>query len=282
MRRPRPSTRLSATLAPLALVLALAGCGGGSFSLESLSQVADRTRDEGSSRMDFAATVQVQGETVEMSGEGVFDYEANRGTMTMQVPEAGEMELVVDGTVYYMRFPDGDAGLPEGKRWVRFDVAELSGVQGGRPQQLQQQNPAEMLEYLRASDAEPEEVGTEEVRGVETTHYRAQLDLERAIEQQLQELPEEQRERQRQAMRQQLELLSQTTVPVEVWVDEDGLLRRMTLVMTMQVPAQEGEPVEMRMTQRMELYDYGVEVDVEPPPAAEVVDAAELEEQQGG
>jgi hypothetical protein len=58
-------------------------------------------------------------------------------------------------------------------------------------------------------------------------------------------------------------------VPTEVWVDDDGRVRRMKLSYDdMQVaPGQRGD---MAMT--MELYDFGVAVAIQPPPARQVVD----------
>jgi hypothetical protein len=62
-------------------------------------------------------------------------------------------------------------------------------------------------------------------------------------------------------------------VPTEVWVDDDGLVRRMKLLYDdMQFAA--GQRGDMAMT--MELYDFGLEVDVEPPPAGQVVDIEKL------
>jgi hypothetical protein len=62
-------------------------------------------------------------------------------------------------------------------------------------------------------------------------------------------------------------------VPKEVWVDDDGLVRRMKLAYDdMRFAA--GQRGDMAMT--MELYDFGVDADVEPPPARQVVDIEQL------
>jgi len=277
-RRPR-----FATLPALLVVLALAapGCGAdgaGPLTLDSFADAADRTREEGSSRVEIVTTMEMemQEQSMQMSGEGVFDYAANRGTMTMTLPEADEVEMRVDGTVAYVRVPEGEeTGLPEGVSWIRIDAA-AHGAQAGQFGQIDQQNPGRMLDYLHAAEDEPEEVGREEVRGVETTHYRAQVNLEEMAEQELEQLPEEQREQQRQQLEQLREMLTEPTIPVEVWVDDDGLLRRMTMEMTLEAPGLEGQPTEMRMTMRMELFDYGVDVEVETPAEDEVVDYDEL------
>jgi hypothetical protein len=70
-----------------------------------------------------------------------------------------------------------------------------------------------------------------------------------------------------------IELSKVESVLTDVWIDDDELVRRMRLAyQDMQfAPGQQGD-----MTMTMELYDFGVEVEVEPPPANEVIDLQEL------
>ena len=70
-----------------------------------------------------------------------------------------------------------------------------------------------------------------------------------------------------------LELTGEPTIPFEVWIDGDGLTRRMKYEQPL--PAdQGGEETTMALT--MEMYDFGAEVDVEPLPDDEVIDLQEL------
>jgi hypothetical protein len=63
-------------------------------------------------------------------------------------------------------------------------------------------------------------------------------------------------------------------IPVDVWLDELGLVRRLDMSFTATQPGTT-DSVQAAMT--FELYDYGKVVDLELPPAAEVVDAASLD-----
>jgi hypothetical protein len=65
-----------------------------------------------------------------------------------------------------------------------------------------------------------------------------------------------------------LDQLGGEGVPFEVFVDEDGLLRRMTMDMNMAI---EGEQVSMKMS--MDYFDFGVAVNVQAPAAKDVFDA---------
>ncbi len=58
------------------------------------------------------------------------------------------------------------------------------------------------------------------------------------------------------------------SIPSEIWIDEDGLPRRMKL--TMHVEA-EGQTADMDIA--MDLFDYGIDVNVEAPKDYEEVTA---------
>ena len=85
------------------------------------------------------------------------------------------------------------------------------------------------------------------------------------------ELTAAEREQARKGMQWMLEQLGSDSVPVVVFVDDDGLLRRMTMDFAMKV---EGE--QMSMSMRIDYFDFGADVDVQAPPARDVTDATDL------
>jgi hypothetical protein len=56
-------------------------------------------------------------------------------------------------------------------------------------------------------------------------------------------------------------------MPVDVWIDDDGLLRRMSMDMSVA-----GQTAHLQM----EIWDYGVDVNVEAPPADQVGDMGSM------
>jgi hypothetical protein len=280
-------------LALLALAaLAPLGCGGGDAAEEltpesAVAQAATKTERAGSSRMSFAATMAGGGlpRAVRFSGEGEFDYESRTGRATYDmselIPGAGPIEIVMDRLVVYMEFPASLAGgLPEGKSWLKLDLEKLgeaTGIDLGALAQMNQGDPTQILLYLRGASDRIEEVGEESVRGAETTHYRASVSFRKALQQSLGKLPPELRESARMSIERLIEAIGSDTVPVDVWIDEDGRARRMRMAYDMNVPSAT-EPMSFEMD--FELYDFGVTVDAEPPPADEVADLQEL--LQGG
>ncbi|MGH3033468.1 MAG: hypothetical protein ACRDON_02790 [Gaiellaceae bacterium] len=276
----------------LLAALALAGCGGGettveeepkSASTDALAAAATATEAAGSYRADIEITMEgLAPEPVTMTAEGVFSREPVLARMTMDMSdlgtgtgfvEIGEIEMVMDGLVVYMRMPFLQELSPGLKPWIKFDLQELGEQQGFDFEQLMQfgtqSDPSQALAYLRAASDDVEEVGTEDVRGVETTHYGMTVELARVAD----AAPPEQREALRVQTEQLRELSGISRVPTEVWVDDEGLVRRQRLTYRDMrfAPGQEGD-----MTVTMELYDFGVEVNVEPPPADEVTDIGEL------
>jgi hypothetical protein len=273
-------------LLPLVALLAAAGCGGDDVSPEAaVAEAATKTADAGSSRVSFQAGISGSAlpERIEFGGEGEFDYETQTGRLSYDMSDlipgagSGKVEMIQQGLVIYMKFPAGtQAQLPGGKQWLKIDLAALgdeTGIDLGQLSQLNQGDPSQMLRYLRGASGGVEEIGEEEVRGTATTHYRAEVDIDKAIEQSLDEVPAEARAAVRESARRLREMIGAKTIPVDVWIDQEGLTRKMQLAYEMEVPGQSGE-LHMEMT--MEFFDFGVEVDAKPPSADTVVDIQAL------
>ncbi len=115
-------------------------------------------------------------------------------------------------------------------------------------------NPGGTLDALRGA-GDVEKVGTDTLRGVETTHYRATIDPQKALD----KTPADLRDK----VQQGLDQLG-GSIPVDVWIDGDGQTRKIT----MDIDAKTGT-----VATTMEYYDFGTEVDVSAPPADDVFDS---------
>jgi hypothetical protein len=62
--------------------------------------------------------------------------------------------------------------------------------------------------------------------------------------------------------------LGQGKIPVDVWLDGQNLVRRVTL--SLRIPGGTGEPAGARVVQSTDYYDFGVPVRISAPPASEV------------
>lgn len=261
----------------LVLVLTVAGCGAATsqdatVSPEVLASSAESVKDARSSRMSWQMTIDAAGESGEMTGEGVFDYQRSVGRITFDLsalePELAKMEMILDGTVVYMSGFGEE--LAPGKSWMKVDTAKVpsSSQLGG----LQFDNPGEELTYLRAVSKEVEEKGEDEVRGVPTTRYRAVIDVRKLGELAASEAPPQLRKQTRREATALFEEAGVDEAPMDVWLDGDGLLRKMTMELAFEA---EGEKARTELT--LELFDFGVPVQVSRPPASETVDLSDLD-----
>ena len=272
--------KLALTAALAALMLPLAGCGGSSgvsADLSSVAQAAEKTQDAGTARFElsFDATgIPGQSGAAGFTARGAVDYEHQRSQMTMDLGSLGallgetakgqdlSLEAIVDGTTVYLRFPLLSQLVGQGKPWLKLDaekVAEAAGKDLGELGQISQGDPSQALAYLKAA-GDFDEVGSEQVRGVDTTHYKGAIDMRKALD--------EVDGSQRAQLQKLLDEGGVTELPADAWIDSDGYLRKMTLALAGTAGA--GFDV------TMELFDFGSTVEVDPPPDDDVTDITEL------
>jgi hypothetical protein len=248
-------------------------------TLEAASQ---KTVDAGSAHMDLWMYVTVGGRTMQVTAQGdlVFDGNDPRKTevhMTMDLPggsggPAGSIEMIVaPGFVFYLK-SDAFRGAP-GLRtpWIKFDPATLDGRLARAFHALTSaaNDPTGSLSFTYGlTDAH--RIGIEIVDGVTTTHYRATVDLRKA----LRENPAVQRPAVRKLLRGYRRMLADRgTFPIDIWVDTDGYLKQMDY--RLPVAATEGlDDGDVGMT--MTLTRIGEPVQIEIPPADQVTDIADL------
>jgi hypothetical protein len=274
---------LAPIAAAIALALSIGGCGSsGVLALDPVARAAEETSHVGGAHIAITAQVEAAALSTPftMNGGGFFNYRTHEGVLSLQLsglpgaaattlpPGPLQMEEIFKSSTIYVGSTLFAGKLPGGARWMKLDLSRFGQALGLNLEQLAggQSNPAQFLEYLKASGGGVTVVGHEPVRGVETTRYRGAIDLQKAAE----VVPSSDRGRLRAAL---AKLGAQTgigSLPVEVWVDASGLVRRMTLALSM--PAS-GENVQLRMT--IELFGFGATPAVTAPQQSEVFDATQ-------
>lgn len=145
------------------------------------------------------------------SVRGAFDWKRKHGWAIERSAETVTRTVQI-GTRCYRR---------EGaKPWRSFRATDVDGL----CEAALFGNPAKELQLVRAV-AKTEAAGEETIRGVETTRYRAELNVG-AVE-----------------------------GPIELWVDENGVVRR----------SRQRGPQKRSFVSTREYFDFGVDVEVEPP-----------------
>ncbi len=261
-------------LLPLGVVaalaaVALAGCGGA--TIDPVAKAAEKTADAGSFRFDFSLSLGVavaeEKQAVEVSGDGAYDASAKRVQVGVAF-DGKRFEAIVDGSAnptVYVKPPAGEAGLPAGKTWAKLTL-EDAAKQNGFDLGSKQLDPKQVTDMLKDA-GDSTKIGTDTIDGVETTHYRVLVDTKKALEQQSAE-DKAQAEK-------ALKAVGVDRLPLDVWIDGDGLLRRLTAKLG-------GEGSFFTLALRLDLSDYGADVKVDLPPADAVVDGAGLVPDLGG
>lgn len=252
-------------LAGLALAVAiLAGCG--STTASSLEDSAEATSAE-TSRIEIVSRSDAEDEKqpFAFTASGVVDYERDRMEMTNSEPlpiyenaqlkalrllgKAAYLGWQVDGKPYWTK---QDPAIGSG------DPAELLLPGPGSPVK-----PTDVLERVLSASERNEELGKEDIRGVETTHFRASVDLQKLLKQ----FPNEEPPTEESAGI----WLYETPVPVDLWIDGESRLRRIAMKRFTKTDR-------FGWTTTLDLFDYGVEADVEPPPESLVISQERFDE----
>jgi hypothetical protein len=238
---------------------------------------AAATADAGTARAAY--TMRMTGlagaSAVTARGTGAVDF-ASRSTelnMHMTIPQAGmtvDMSERLVGTTIYMRSPllAGATGKP----WIKLDLQAFGKAQGldmSAAMSSGGSDPTQMLAFLNGASDSIDRVGTERVRGTQTTHYHVVVNLLKIAD----TVPAAKRAAVRRTFQREVDLMGTHTMPIDVWIDSEGLVRREHLEIAMS-PATVTTPIGMEMT--IEFFDFGAPVHVVAPPARQVADFADL------
>jgi len=276
--------RFALPAAAVAVVLA-AGCGSASSHPTAPSQhspsptvlvrAASATRRAGSARVTMDATVPSPQGTLTMRATGAFAFHghpAGQLHATMSLPGSGTMTMDerMIGTTIYLSSPAFDGQLPGGKRWIKIDLEKAGKAQGidfgALLSSSSGSDPTQALTYMQAAASSIQNLGTETIGGVSTTHYHAVIDFGKAMKVMVARAPASQRAAIRATYAKLRTQSGITSYPVDAWVDDTGLVRQMR--MSIPTPAVPGENMDMTIG----LSGFGAKVDVQPPPAAQVAD----------
>ncbi|MFD3871012.1 hypothetical protein [Streptomyces sp. NPDC058623] len=213
-------------------VAALGACGGGGSGEIAAGDDARAPRDPaaairgavdalagaGSARARTAMEMATGGTRVTIRGEGGVDFRKRMGQLLVMLPAdvTGRAEhrpiteLLVPGALY---MKNRGAGVPDDK-WVRVDTTALSDgnlVTGGAT------DPLTAVELLRAAQGVTY-VGEDEVAGTKVWHYQGTTDIGAAARSASPGV--------REALEAAAKGFGKDSVPFDVYLDEEGLLRK--------------------------------------------------------
>ncbi len=282
MARSSLARRLGAASLLTTLVLTSASCGGDADTTATDESSSSDTSDSPDDSTDDGDTEEASGDLEELSADefypaimaamqeaesmgfstttsggtttsevtGVMEYGDDGVTMQAASTGAQAMEIVMVDKIMYI----SGAGLPlpEGKKWLKVDLSDPDSLFG----QLGKSTDPNFMFKAMEAPKEFELLGTEEIDGVETNHYNVVMDTASYAE--ALDLPAE------------ISKLMPDEIGMEMWVDADNRPRKFH--QELEVPDMTGSGKTTMTTTEGSYFDFGSDVDVEAPPAAEVAD----------
>jgi hypothetical protein len=244
-----------------------AGAGDSDGDLARITKSGDELAKAGGAKFRGTTTADGGGGNSRVTFDGSFDFKNRAGEYSVDAAAiglqgTGKVRTLVVGGVLYLSLDALEGGDPSstpdlaGKKWLKLDPQMFGG--GG---EIGQSDPNGSLDALRGAKDDVKRVGSEKVRGTRTTHYRVSVDAEQAVN----NAPEDQRDE----VRNSIGAIGSGTIPADVWVDGKGRLRKIRLRVAASSSKTKGSVA-------FEYFDLGARVNVEAPPASEVIDFEEL------
>jgi hypothetical protein len=263
--------------------VATAGDSAGD-SLPVLLAAMQKTNDAGSARMAIDLTLTTPQQTVHITGDVEYvmdpaDPTSLRERVVLDIPSLGMMpggkvEMIIGkGSMLYVRAPMLASFIPATTPWIKLDPSTLPQSQGGLGAATAAANPAAILAAIKDA-LTVEEVGADTVGGVDATHYRASVDLVKLLPLLASMTPDKPTDAEMQKAKDQLEKVGLQTLPIELWVDQDGYLKQMQLAPDLSKvdPEHPGTSFSLTLT----LSDIGEHITIDVPPASQVTDISDL------
>jgi hypothetical protein len=211
-----------------ASVVAVLGNGSGTTGVPVAGGQVLRLVQRAPLALEDAASVEMN-LTLELSSEGQsntghvhgrFDPETGIGQATIEVPSGDDVTVTQSGSTLYAPIHEDQVLIYGGSHWVALRLA------GNRPPVSTTATGQSYLQLLAGANGQVLSYGDEDIDGVDTTHYKVTINVADA----LRSTPA----RLRTTTPEELTAFGIDELPLDVWLDEDGQLRRMQLKLSAQ------------------------------------------------
>jgi hypothetical protein len=269
-------------------VVVLAGCGssssstgsqppgGASSSLAAVQSAYSSTIGKKSAKFALTERVNTGGHALTITGTGLDAFAAKQLDLTTTI--AGQqIEVREINQVLYERLPGQlSSGLPGHTPWLSINLNSLlkhaTGASLSQLESGQQDDPASILSYLKQASANGlRKVGTASIRGVSTTQYTANIDLDKVAAARGGAFAK--------VIKTEEKVLGSSTYPISLWVDGQGLVRQLSYHLTVSpgaIAGSTGTPGHASVSATIQLYDFGTPVSITAPPASQTTDLTKV------
>jgi hypothetical protein len=258
----------------------LVSCAEGGTPVSPRDAVLDAMTavyEAGSYHQELRMSMSAEGQSFAITAEADVDNATKQAAMTMDLGlMGGEMEMVMDDGVIYMRSPAFE-GAPT--PWVSLDpsrmdpaaAAQFGGFGAGTT------DPSAYA-GLFAGVFDVKASGDADIDGIATTRYTGAIDLQKVLEGFADVVGEDadaKTTEQLEAAVEQFEALGiDGKIPFQIWIDDEGLPRRQRITMDFGDLVPGAGEAQMEMT--VDYSAFGEPVDVDLPKASEVTDVTKM------
>jgi hypothetical protein len=254
------------------------GSNGAAASPADIIAAVETTAATGSVALDMTlefndSSSVPEGTTIDMAGSSTFgDPRRAELSADFEALGVGRIEMLIDEDQVYMRggvFDDLLSQLPGKREWLFVDLSSSDPtVDQFRSLSSGQNNASLLLYFLLGGSGQVRQLGSEEVDGVSTTHYALTADLDRALAEAPAEVADS-----LQANIEELEAGGvQTKLDADVWVDDEGLIRRVGYVYRLSDAGGGGQ-----MTATVTFSGFGEPIEFEVPDQDQVAPVTQLQ-----
>jgi hypothetical protein len=274
-------------VAAFALVLAACGGGGGGQKVAvvatpaALVGAATQTAAAKTGHVEMSVDTVANGLESHFGATGAFDAERHLFSMSLDLssllaatlrtpsnnganstsPLVSTANVIATNDVVYLDFPLFARLVGVSTQWMSvpadtgastFDVAD----------------PSAFLDFLHGTGGQVTDMGREQIRGVDTTHLHATVKLRDALN----SATGAERDRLQRAIDQlgnSANSLLDAEMPADVFIDDNGMVRE--IAFDFSIPDGSGSTA-AKATLTVDLFDFGTDVGIDPPPPDQVTD----------
>lgn len=220
-----------------------------------------------------SASTSGSSESSTVTGSGFVDLSSQGFELHVNAPSGGSEVVLETGGVEYIQVPPASQSqVPGNKPWVSVNLNQVDQAKVGKSfSQLasaNSDNPTQALANLADVSDNVTKVGTATIGGAATTQYRATVDLTKEAA----NVTAKDGAKAGQAITQEAQSLGTHTLPVEVWVDANSLVRQVREEVPIPAASSGATNGSGAATLTMTFSDFGTQAALTPPPSSQVAD----------
>jgi hypothetical protein len=212
-------------------------------------------------------------ESATVTGSGLMNLSNHGFELTVNAPSGGTEEVLETGSVEYIQVPPASRSqVPGNKAWESVNLNQVDEAKVGKSfsqlSSVNSDNPTQALSNLAEVSDNVTKVGASTIDGTATIEYRATVNLTKEAAR----VKSKDGSRAALAITQEAQDLGTKTLPVNVWVQANGLVKQIGEQVPIPAASTGATNGSGKATITMTFSDFGTPAPLTPPPSSQVAD----------